>query len=283
MQHNNGTLTVSLPAGGNSNLFYQSWTPEKDPTAIILIAHGLGEHSGRYQHVAEFFVAKGYCVYALDHIGHGKSQGLRNFVNRFTDFHAGMAALVEQVKKYHSELPLVLLGHSLGGLISSDYLLHSQHLFRACILSGPAIKTPSMPPPVLMLINRLISIFAPKLGVALLDGSAVSRDPTVVATYLNDPLVYTGKITARLGTEMFSAMARVIKNASLIKLPLLILHGEEDTLTSPAGSQSLYDKVSSEKKMIKIYPELYHEIFNEPEQQQVLTDAVSWLDEQLTG
>jgi len=281
MKHDTGTMAVTLPTSGPNHLYYQSWTPEEKPTAMLLIAHGLAEHSGRYRHVAEFFVANGYGVYALDHIGHGKSDGLRNFVNRFTDYHVGITALTEQVKQDYPEQSLILVGHSLGGLISSDFLLDYQNLFDACILSGPAIQTSAAPSTFLMYISRLISALAPRLGVAKLDGNAISRDPAVVAAYIDDPLVYNGKVTARLGTEMFTAMERVLNNAQLIALPLLILHGEEDALTKPAGSQELYNKVSSKDKTLKIYPKLYHEIFNEPEREQVLADAVTWLDRQL--
>jgi len=281
MKHNTGTLTITPPVAGSTKLYYQSWTPQASPTAILLIAHGLAEHSGRYQHVAEFFVAKGYGVYAVDHIGHGKSAGARNFVNQFTDFHVGIIALSEQVQQDYPDHPQVLVGHSLGGLISSDILLNNQHLFKACILSGSAIQTPAAPSALLLLISRLLSVLAPKLGVAQLDGNAISRDPAVVTAYMDDPLVYNGKITARLATEMFAAMARVSKEAQTITLPLLVLHGGQDALTKPAGSQELYDKVSSAEKTLKIYPKLYHEIFNEPEQQQVLTDILTWLDKQL--
>jgi alpha-beta hydrolase superfamily lysophospholipase len=149
------------------------------------------------------------------------------------------------------------------------------------MLSGPAIAPSEAPSKLLRFIGRVLSAIAPKLGLLQLDGNAVSRDRAVVDAYMNDPLVYRGKVCARLAAEMLRAMDRVLDQAQHITVPMLILHGEEDTLTSPAGSQKLYETIRSPHKSIKHYPKLYHEIFNEPEQQQVLSDAVTWLDGQL--
>ena len=134
-----------------------------------------------------------------------------------------------------------------------------------------------------MLINRVIAALWPTLGVLQLDANGVSRDPAVVAAYESDPLVFRGKVTARLAAEVFGAMDAVRANAGRISLPILILHGAEDVMTDPAGSQELHDKASSADKHITIYAGLFHEIFNEPERLQILGDVKSWLEQRLAS
>ena len=176
---------------------------------------------------------------------------------------------------------LHLVGHSLGGLIAATYLLKHQSKFAAGILSGPAIKAADEPSAFLRFISRILSKILPKMGVIALDASEVSRDPKVVADYEADPLVSGAKISARLGYEMMKQMDQIQSDASKITLPLLMLHGEADSLTAVEGSQFLNDNIGSSEKHLKIYPYLYHEIFNEPEKDQVLTDMTDWIDARL--
>ena len=149
------------------------------------------------------------------------------------------------------------------------------------MLSGPAIKTDLQPPLWQRLLIRFFSLVAPRMGVLQLDASGVSRDSLEVQQYLDDPLVYGGKLSARKVSQLFAAMAWVQEQVADIRLPLLLMHGESDTLTSPAGSRFLFEHVSSEDKTLKIYPDLYHEIFNEPERLQVFADLQGWLDQRL--
>jgi len=280
LKHEEGTLTLaanSIAAG--ARLYFQSWSPDTAPKAIILLIHGYAEHSGRYQYFAEHCVEQGYAVYTLDHWGHGKSDGTYGFVPRFSVFHDGVDALLTNARSDHSALPIV--GHSMGGLISASYLLENQSKFTGCVLSGPAIKAAEEPSKFMLMISKLLSRFAPKMGVVALDANGVSRDPKVVADYLADPLVYHGKMGARLATEMLGRMTFVQGNAHKITLPVLMLHGGKDSLTAVEGSIFLDAHISSTDKILKIYPELFHEIFNEPERDMVLTDMTDWIDGQL--
>lgn len=282
MKHSESQL--SLPAGSKAagaKLFYQSWMPDGDAKAVIILAHGYDEHSGRYQHFADHCTARGYAVYAVDHWGHGKSQGINGFVPAFSVYHDGIDQLLMVLPDTVKNLPRFLVGHSLGGLISATHLLDHQSEFMGAVLSGPAIKAAEEPSALLKFISRILSRIMPKLGVIALDAAGVSRDPAVVADYLADPLVSGRKISARLGHEMMNNMNMVQQQAGRITLPLLLLHGGDDRLTAPAGSTYLYDHVGSQQKAIKIYPGLFHEIFNEPEQAMVLTDMTDWLDQQL--
>jgi len=173
---------------------------------------------------------------------------------------------------------MVLFGHSMGGLIAADFLLQQQTEFVAAVLTGAAIRSPQQPSGLVLFINKIISAIAPRFGVLRLDASAISRDSQVVSKYENDPLVYRGKVSARLVNEFFATMKRVVENAELIYLPLLIMHAGEDRLTSVEGSKLLHEKISSEDKKLVIYDGLYHEILNEPERKTIMQDILKWLE-----
>jgi alpha-beta hydrolase superfamily lysophospholipase len=174
-------------------------------------------------------------------------------------------------------VPIFLVGHSMGGLIAATHLVSHQSHYAGAILSGAAIQAAEEPSRLLLRASRVLSKLAPRLGVLALDAEGVSRDPAVVAAYRADPLVYTGKIGARLAAELVDAMAAVQPNAPRIELPMLLLHGAEDRLAAPAGSQFLHDHVSSADRQLKFYPGLYHEIFNEPERDVVIADVTRWI------
>ncbi|MBW2203088.1 MAG: lysophospholipase [Deltaproteobacteria bacterium] len=258
-------------------IYYQCWLPEKDPKAVLLIVHGLAEHSGRYMNLVNHFVPLGYAIYGVDHIGHGKSDGLRVYVERFEDFTDTLKDFSHMIRDWQPKKPIFLIGHSMGGLISSIFLLDHQDELSGAVLSGPSVKVPDMSS-VTILAGKLFSTLMPKLGLLALEADGVSRDPEVVKAYLNDPLVYTGKITARLAAELLKAMKRAEIDASKITLPILIAQGSEDRLVDPDGAQMLHDTVGSVDKTLKIYDGLYHEIFNEPEHQKVLGDVEAWLE-----
>ena len=282
MKHSEGWLELRhTSARGTSRLYRQSWTPEEPARAAILLVHGLGEHSSRYEYFAAHCTARGFAVHTLDHYGHGRSEGLRGHVERFSVYLDGLRALRDDVRNRQADLPLFLLGHSMGGLIAASFLGEDQASFRGCVLSGPALKSDVEPPKVVMAIVRFISWLAPTVPLIGLDPGGVSRDPDVVAAYVRDPLVHHGKATARLITELSSSMRGALGAAPAITLPLLVMHGDADVLTSLAGSQALYDTAGSADKTLKLYPGLYHEIFNEPERDEVLGDMSAWLEAHL--
>lgn len=272
---------VILPAesaGAGARLHVTHWLPEGRPRAIVLLAHGYAEHAGRYTHVATRLTDAGYAIYAVDHWGHGQSDGEGGYVPRFSAFLDGMSELLTLVEINHGETPRLLLGHSMGGLIATLFLVERQQAFVAAALSGPAILPAEPPSRFTVWISRFLSRFFPRLGVLSLDASGVSRDPAVVDAYRADPLVYGGKIGARLGKEFMDAMAVAQADAPKIRLPILIQHGAADRLTAPAGSRYLFDNVASLDKRLEIYPGLFHEIYNEPEQGAVLGDLIEWFD-----
>ena len=265
------------------SVYYQYWQPDGEAKALILLVHGAGEHSARYQRLASFFTGHGYAVAALDHPGHGKSEGRYGHVERFEDFLATLEIYQRQVSKDFPGLPQIMIGHSMGGLISVLYLLRHQQTLAGCILSGPAIKTDIEPGFAQLLVIRCLSLLAPGVGVLQLDANGVSRDPQVVADYVNDPLVNHGKMSARMVAELFGAMHRAQAEAGTITLPLLLLHGAEDAMASAEGSRFLYEQVSSTDKNLEIFPGLYHEIFNEPEQEAIFADMLEWCDQRVVS
>ena len=260
---------------------YQIWSPSEPARAVLIVCHGLGEHLGRYQLTAEYLNAHGYVVAALDHIGHGQTEGKPGHVEAFSDYLDGVDLFTNEIRNQFPELPLYLVGHSMGGLISTAYLLTKQERFNGAILSAPAVEAVERPGPIQTLLLKFISMVAPQLGVLPLDASAISRDQAIVDAYLADSLVFNGKYSARLVNELGATMDLVEEKAGDIRLPLLIMHGTDDRLVPSSGSEKLASLVSSEDVTLKLYPDLYHEIFNEPEREAVLSDVCQWLQARL--
>lgn len=271
-----------------SGVFYRHWAIDS-PRAVVLLVHGLGEHSGRYQHVAEALAGRGLASFAPDHTGHGRSPGPRCHIDDFAQYFGPLDALREQAERDYPGVPCFLVGHSMGGLIVASYLLASlpgataprQQNFAGAAFSGAAFEVDNPPSATAIFINRLVAAVLPKLGVLQLDPSEVSRDAEVVRRYREDPLVHDGKVSARLVVELFRAMGTLAEARAQLSLPVLVMHGEGDVMTSPAGAQHFFDGVASADKTLRFYPGLYHEIFNEPEQAQVLTELGNWLDAHL--
>ena len=261
--------------------YYQAWLPAGDVSAVLVIAHGLGEHSGRYMNVVNHFVPLGYAVYGFDLYGHGKSEGVRVFVESLEDYTETLRIFLGKVASWQSGKPLFLVGHSMGGLIGMIYLLDHQDDLAGAIISAPSVKVPDNISPMTVTMSRLLSKVAPKFGVTALDPNSISKDRQVVEDYINDPLVYNGKITARLGTEMLKSMLRVESEAETIRLPVLIVQGGADTMVDPEGARMLYDRIGSTEKTLKVFDDLFHEVFNEPEHPAVLAFTEGWLATQI--
>ena len=261
----------------NFGLYYQCWLPDGSPKAVLLVAHGLAEHSGRYKNLVNYFVPKGYAVYALDHRGHGKSEGTRSYVDRFSDYLTDLKTFFDKVRKEHRDAKIFLVGHSMGGTIATAYAIEHQKELAGLILSGSSLVATASVSPALLAIAGIVAALLPKMGVTVLDASTISRDKAVVDAYVNDPLVYRGKVSARMGAELAKMWKQLPERMPEIKLPILIMHGSADQLSDPAGSKLLYERAGSKDKTLKLYDGFYHEIFNEPEHKQVMADVEAWL------
>jgi alpha-beta hydrolase superfamily lysophospholipase len=270
---------ASLHGVDGVQIFTQSWLPDAaDPRAIVVLVHGFGEHSDRYDWVAGRLVTAGYAVYASDHRGHGRSQGDRALVDVDTVV-ADIDRLVDRAGGAHPQLPVAMLGHSLGGLIAIRYALAHQRRLRALVLSGP-LAALDAPAPALALARGLARI-APRLGVTSLDARLVSRDPAVVAAYREDPLVHHGPIPAQTVAQMARTVERLPDVVGRITLPTLIVYGTADGLCPPSGAVMLAERIGSVDLTTRAYEGLYHEILNEPERETVMGDVLGWLNARL--
>lgn len=259
------------------SLYYQCWLPADEPRAILLVVHGLAEHSGRYMTMVNRLVPKGYAVYGFDQRGHGKSPGRRGYVERFSNFVDDLETFFDIVRSRHHDSKVFIAGHSLGGTIAADYAVQHQDKFDGLILSGAFLKVADSTSSGLIIAARVLSLLLPKVGIDRIDADALSRDRAVVDAYVQDPLVYRGKISARLGAEIIKTMQKLLQQMPKICLPILIMHGTADRLSDPRGSETLYQRVSSPQKTLKLYDGFYHEIFNEPGHEQVFSDMEAWL------
>lgn len=261
----------------NLNLYYQCWLPANEPRAVLLMVHGLAEHSGRYANLVNHFVPRGYPIYGFDQRGHGKSPGLRGYIDDFSYFVNDLGIFLGVVRNKHEKTKIFIVAHSVGGTIATVYAVSHQDEFDGLILSGATLKAGASVSPGLIAIAPLLSLLIPKVGLYTIEASAVSRNKSVVDAYINDPLVYRGKIRTRLGVEIIRAMQTLPSQMSRIRLPVMILHGTADQLSEPKGSQMLYDRVNSNDKTLKLYDGFFHEIFNEPGREQVFADMEAWL------
>jgi alpha-beta hydrolase superfamily lysophospholipase len=279
VQHQEGTTE-----GVKSfDLTYQAWLPDQNPHVILLLVHGLAEHSGRYGNLVDYFVPRGYALYGLDHRGHGRSQGRRGYVEQFSYFVDDLKTFHDIVQSRHPSLPVFMFAHSMGGTIGLSYALQYQETLAGLVLSAPGLRTGESVSPLLITAGKVIARLLPSMGLTTLDSSAISRDPAVVAAYENDPLVYRGKISARLGHELIRTMEGFTGRVSRLHLPLLILHGSADRLIDPDGSRWLYERAGSQDKTLQLYRGYYHEMHNEPEYRRVLADVQSWIAARLPG
>lgn len=273
MKHLEGSFT----GYGDTSLYYQCWLPAGEPRAVLLVVHGLAEHSGRYMNLVNYFVPKGYAVYGFDQRGHGRSQGRRGYVGRFRYFVSDLVTFLGVVRRRHNDAKILIVGHSMGGTVATACAVEHQDGFDGLILSGVFLRVGADVSWGLITIARLLSLLLPQTGLYTIDASALSRDSAVVAAYVADPLVYCGKVRARLGAELVKMVKVLPSQIPRINLPILIMHGGADRLSPPEGSQILYERVGSKDKTLKLYRDFYHEIFNEPGNMQVFADMESWL------
>jgi alpha-beta hydrolase superfamily lysophospholipase len=267
----------SFDGVGGVRIVYDVWTPGGEPTGVVILCHGYAEHARRYDHVAERFADAGLVTYALDLRGHGRSGGkpvhLRNISEYTDDFHH----LVGIASGDHPGLERVVLGHSMGGGVVFAYGVEHPDDYSAMVLSGPAVDAQDGVSPVMVWVAKVLGGLMPGLPVQQLPTDAISRDPDVVAAYFADPLVHQGKLPAGIAKALIGIGETMPQRAAALTAPLLVVHGEQDKLVPIAGSRRLLQCVGATDANLKVYPELYHEVFNEPERAVVLDDVVSWI------
>jgi alpha-beta hydrolase superfamily lysophospholipase len=259
--------TQILTAKDGLQLFSRTWLAEK-PKAVIALIHGFGEHSGRYAHVADFFNKNGYSVFALDNRGHGKSEGKRGHAPTYGSYLDDIEVFLNYVTTQSAGQPIFLYGHSMGGNLVLNYVLRRKPTLKGIITTGPWIQLAFAPKPILITIGKLMRSIIPSFSQdSGLNQMHISKDPAVVEAYKNDPLVH-GKITASASLSLLEAGDYLNEYAGEMPIPALIMHGDEDLLTSQPASEAFAKRVSG-PITYKKWEGMYHEIHNEPKQLEV--------------
>jgi len=259
-------------------LVWQRWSPagEEQHKGVVTIAHGYGEHVGRYQHVAERLNEAGYVVYGLDHQGHGRSGGKRGRIS----LRAAVADLDQLIvtvsRARHPELPQFLLGHSMGGAIALRYAMAHQQRLTGLAVSAPLAAVEGGP--VLHGIGKALGTILPAAPVSRVDPRLVSRDHEVVKAYIADPLNHHGPIPAAVARDFIVHAGTLRADVKRITLPTLLMWGTADRLCPPAGGELVAANIGSEDLTVRRYDGLFHEILNEHERDQVIGDLIAWLD-----
>jgi acylglycerol lipase len=266
-----------LAGVGGVELYWQGWLPHGTAAGVLLLCHGIGEHSGRYVTVVETLVPHGWAVYGLDHRGHGRSGGRRVHVRRYADYLADYETFQRAVIARHHDVHPFLLGHSMGGHIALGYALDHQDALAGLVLSAPALAAPALPRATRSAV-MLAARVAPTLRRAVVDLSGISSDETVVAAYRADALVHHGNPTLALSVTLLLQMDRLLGRARELRLPLLVLHGTADRVCDPAGSRALEASAGTPDLTVRWYEGLWHEVFHEPGRERPLADLRDWLD-----
>ncbi len=249
----------------------------------VLIAHGFGEHSGRYGALTDHLTSHNYSVTAYDHRGHGLSDGLPGHVESFDEYDDDLDKLIAAVRARNQSRPLFLIGHSMGGLIALRYLARKSGALAGAVISAPLIEIAVPVPAHKLMIARVGAWIAPRFRFNNeINPAHLSRDPEVGRAYAADPLV-NRKVSTKWFAEATRAMEEVARWAPQIKTPILVMHGTEDRLASADATKRLFENIGSSDKELEIYSGFYHELFNEPEKQQVFERVTEWLEKRALG
>lgn len=267
-------------ASDGTQLFYQTWVPDS-PMAVLVVVHGLGDHSGRYGPFTRYFVERGFAVALYDQRGHGRSEGERGHAEQFQDFLQDLAQFVQLTKERFPKLPLFLVGHSFGGQVALNFVVRYAKGLRGIVLCSPNVVLKLPVPNWKKKVAAWAKDSMGRMKIShQLDSKLLSHAPGVVAAYDNDPLVFT-HVTARLGAIIMHNLDIIMALASRIHLPALFLQAGDDAICDPEGTRAFFQRVPIANKQLKIYDGMYHELFNETDRDRVFADTEIWLNEQL--
>ncbi|CAD6240307.1 unnamed protein product [Miscanthus lutarioriparius] len=272
-----------LVTGARRNaLFCRLWAPAADEMrGILVIIHGLNEHSGRYLHFAEQLTACGFGVYAMDWIGHGGSDGLHGYVPSLDYVIEDIEVLLDKIMMENPGVPCFLLGHSTGGavVLKASLYPHIREKLEGIILTSPALRVKPAHP-IVGAVAPIFSLVAPKFQFkgANKRGIPVSRDPAALLAKYSDPLVYTGPIRVRTGHEILRISSYLLHSLKKVTVPFMVLHGTADRVTDPLASRELYGAAASRHKDLRLYDGFLHDLLFEPERDEVGAEIIGWMD-----
>ena len=260
------------------SLYSQCWLPEVHSRGVIAIVHGVGEHSGRYMNIVNYMVSNQYGVYGYDLRGHGNSPGQRGHIDSWMQYRIDLLNFLKVIRAQQSGRLIFLMGHSMGALIALDFILSENEELAGAILSGVPIEPVGVAKPYMVALAQILSRIYPRFPIDLgLDIDAISRIPSVVRSYQDDPLVH-GTVSARLGTELLSAVESLKMRGENINIPFLMIHGEADRLNSAEGAKKFFDRIRVYDKEFISYPAGYHELHNDLDYEIMLSDILDWIN-----
>jgi acylglycerol lipase len=269
-------------AADGLKIYAQAWESETAPKAVVCLVHGLGEHSGRYAHVAETLNHGGYAVLATDLRGHGKTEGMRGHSPSFIAFMDDMAILLAEAAQRYPGLPCFLWGHSLGALLVANYVLRQKPQLTGVVLTALGLRSSVSNQKAKIQFAKIAAKIMPQMSMPTgLIAEHISRDPEVVKRYVNDPLVHS-VATLAMAKYTIEAIPWAYDHASEWALPVLIMHGDADEIAFISGAEDFVSLIKQDCTL-KVWSGLWHEIHNEPEKEQVLAYALGWLDGQLSN
>jgi alpha-beta hydrolase superfamily lysophospholipase len=274
---------TQFTGAGGIELYAQRWRPPVEPKAVVVIHHGLADHSDRYAGFAEELVGAGFAVWAFDMRGHGRSAGRRVTVDRIDDMLDDLDAFLAVVRDQEPGRAIFLYGHSLGGLVTCLYTIEREPEIAGLVLAAPGIAFPA--PPLQAAVVRLLGRLNPNAPALETPHGAFSRRPEVVAEMDADPLIYQRKAPVRTARAAVDGVARVWSATERLRVPLLAIHGTADALTAPSGSRDLVAQARSEDKTLRLYDGFVHDLLREPDGggEQVKADVIAWLDARAGG
>jgi alpha-beta hydrolase superfamily lysophospholipase len=263
------------------DLFVQVWEPQVvSPRAVVLLVHGLGEHSSRYAHVAEALGRDGFVLFGFDLRGHGRSGGARGHVASGEDYLNDIDQMIVEARLRYPGKPLLLYGHSLGGILALYYVLKRKPDLKGVVVTSPGLRTALEKQPVKVLLAKVLGSLAPKIAIPSgLDPNMLSRDPSVVRAYINDPLVHD-RTTLGFGKVMLSVIAWTLAHAGEFSPPLLLMHGKSDKLAYLSGSMDVASALKNRATLV-LWEDHFHELHNEPDQAEVFMTMAMWMDARL--
>jgi alpha-beta hydrolase superfamily lysophospholipase len=270
-----------IRGGAGLNIFVRSWRPRAKPRAVVAIVHGVNSHSGYYTWAGEALADSGFAAYALDLHGRGRSDGERFYLDRIDDYLGDVDALVEVAKSREPWLPVFLLGHSAGGVVSCVYTLEHQAKLAGLICESFAFRVAA--PDIALAVVKGLSRIAPRAHVLHLKNADFSRDPAVVQAMDDDPLIAGETQPSQTVAELARADERLAREFPLITLPVLILHGTADKVTRPSGSQFFYDTAGSADKTLKLYQGHVHDLLNDFGKEAVMSDITAWITKRVAA